>query len=86
LHGDHVIISGRERKYKLTAWRHGLIYSVTSRVGSAKATPRLEGLLLCDIVPDIQEHLGRSFDRTYHLTISDALITESLSRGTLSEP
>jgi hypothetical protein len=63
---------------KLAAKRDMPICSVTNCIGSAKLNPRPEGLVLCDVGPDIQEHLDGSFDRTYPIAISDDLVTESL--------
>jgi hypothetical protein len=56
---------------------------MTNHIGSAKVIPRPDGLLLCDVVPYIQEHLNRSFDRTHRIAISDDLIVESLSPALL---
>jgi hypothetical protein len=55
------------------------IYLMTDRSASRKVIRLREGLFLCDVVPDIQEHLNRSFDRIYRTTISDDHGAESLS-------
>jgi hypothetical protein len=39
---------------------------------------RPDGLALCDIVPQLQEHLNRSFNRTHGIIISDDFVAESL--------
>jgi hypothetical protein len=51
---------------------------VTNRTGSVKVIAGPEGLALCGVVPDIQGHVYRFFDRAYRITISDNLVAESL--------
>jgi hypothetical protein len=59
---------------------------VTNLNGFAKLIQLPEILLLYDIVPHTQKYLNRSFDRAYHITISDDLIAESLPRALLQAP
>jgi hypothetical protein len=56
---------------------------MTDRSASRKVIRRPEGLLLCDVILDIQERLNRSINRIYGITISDDLGAESLSRSLL---
>jgi hypothetical protein len=47
---------------------------------AAKVILRPDGPILCDVVPNIQVHLNRAFDRTRRIIILDDLAAESLPR------
>jgi hypothetical protein len=56
---------------------------MTNRIGYVKVIPRPEGFDLCDVAPDIQEHLNQAIDRIYRLNISDDFVAEWLPRALL---
>jgi hypothetical protein len=75
--------TSKQRKDALTIEQDVFLCSMADCTGSAPRMPRFDGRVLRDIVPDIQEHINKSFDHTCRNTIFDGPVAESLLHSLL---